>query len=195
MIAPNRTDGTGGTHEQSTSRTELNAVNPYRASFILGAALTVIPRIGRANDNDRLDHTIIVGVGGATELELGDGSMHPGANVMVEWDAIENWLELEIGASLLAANRGVEAPIDLLIKKPFKLAPWAEFMVGVGPEVVAVANPTARATYFGAEFALDFMFWPWGRRVGLWVEPEYDVIFNPGASSGIGTTGGVLLGW
>jgi hypothetical protein len=31
------------------------------------------------------DHTIIVGVGGAGELELADGSLHPGANLMVEW--------------------------------------------------------------------------------------------------------------
>jgi hypothetical protein len=140
-------------------------------------------------------HTIIVGVGGATELELADRSLHPGANLMVEWDAIENWLELEIGASVLSANRGVEAPIDLLIKKPFKLAPWAEFMVGVGPEVVLVSNPTTKATYFGGEVALDFMFWPWGRRVGLWVEPEYDLVFDQRGSSGIGATGGVLFGW
>jgi hypothetical protein len=173
------------------------------AALLLGALTAIIPGVGQAKgnddheqpDDDRLDHTIIVGVGGAAELELGEGSLHPGANVMVEWDAIENWLELEIGASMLAANRGVEAPIDLLVKKPFKLASWAEFMVGVGPEVVRVSNPTTKAAYFGAEAALDFMFWPWGRRVGLWVEPEYDVIFNPGASSGIGTTGGVLFGW
>jgi hypothetical protein len=45
------------------------------------------------------DHTIILGVGGATELDLGDGSLHPGANIMVEWDAIENWLEFEVGES------------------------------------------------------------------------------------------------
>lgn len=36
--------------------------------------------------------------------------------------------------------------------------------------------------------------WPWGRHVGLWVEPEYDVIFRDGTSSGLGATGGVLFG-
>jgi hypothetical protein len=49
-------------------------------------------------DDDRLDHTIVVSVGGTTELELGTGPLHPSANLIVEWDAIENWLELEIGA-------------------------------------------------------------------------------------------------
>jgi hypothetical protein len=141
-----------------------------------------------------LDHTIIVGIGGATEVELGDGTVHPGANLMVEWEAIEGWLEVELGTSLLTAPGGVEVPIDLLLKKPFKLAPWSEFMIGIGPEVVQVTG-THKGTYFGGELALDFMFWPWGRRVGLWIEPEYDLVVHDGASSGVGATGGVLLGW
>lgn len=145
--------------------------------------------------DEKIEHTVIVGVGGAGELELGDGSLHPGANVMVELDAIENWLELELGASVLAGDGGFEVPIDLLVKKPFTLSRVAEFMIGVGPEVVAVSTPSTKGTYFGGELALDFMFWPWGRRVGLWIEPEYDLVFRDTPSSGIGSTGGVLLGW
>ena len=144
---------------------------------------------------DAIEHTIIVGVGAASEVELGDGSLHAGANVMVEWDTIENWLELEVGASVLSAAGGVEVPIDLLIKKPFHLTRWAELMIGIGPEVVAVSTPTSKATYFGGEVALDFMFWPWGKRVGLWLEPEYDLVLHDGASSGLGSTAGLLLGW
>jgi hypothetical protein len=173
-------------------------VNSQRGgpSWLVALAFILSAGAARAADekDDNTEHTIIVGVGGATELELGDGSLHPGANIMVEWDAIENWLELEVGASMLAADHGVEVPIDLLVKKPFKLTRWAEFMVGVGPEVVQVTGPN-KGTYFGGEAALDFMFWPWGRRVGLWVEPEYDAIIHGGVSSGVGATGGVLIGW
>ena len=143
---------------------------------------------------DEIEHTIIVGVGGAAELELRDGSLHPGANLMVEWDAIENWLELEVEASVLSADGGVEVPLGLLIKKPFRLARWAEFMIGVGPELVRVSNPTTKATYGGAQLALDFMFWP-SQHVGLWVEPSYDLVFRNAVSHGIGSTGGLLLGW
>jgi hypothetical protein len=103
--------------------------------------------------------------------------------------------EFEIGASVLSADHGVEVPIDLLIKKPFRLSRWAELMIGLGPEVVLVSNPTTRATHFGGEAALDLMFWPWGRRVGLWIEPAYDVISYNGATSGVGSSGGVLFGW
>ncbi len=150
---------------------------------------------GKEQGSDEIEHTIIVGVGGAAELELGDGSLHPGGNLMIEWDAIENWLEFEVGASVLSAGGGFEAPVDLLVKKPFRLTRWAEFMIAIGPEVVAVSNPTTKATYFGGEAALDFMFWPWERHVGLWIEPEYDFIFRDGVSHGLGSTGGVLFGW
>jgi len=165
----------------------LTALFPY-AAFAQGGAGP------EQRSDDALDHAIIVGVGGAEELELGDGSLHLGANLIVEWDAIENWLELEVGASVLAASHGIEVPVDLLVKKPFKLTRWAELMIGVGPEVVQVTGAN-KGTYFGGEVALDFMFWPWGRHVGLWFEPEYDLVFHNGASSGVGSTGGVLFGW
>lgn len=164
---------------------------------LLAAAFAIYAeRVARADEasEDVRDHTIIVGVGGAGELELGNGSLHPGVNVMVEWDAIEDWLELELEASALAADQGLEIPVALLVKKPFSLGRRAEFMVGLGPEVVRVTGPN-RGTYFGGEAALDFMFWPWSRQIGLWVEPEYDLTLHDGASSGVGATGGVLLGW
>ena len=148
-----------------------------------------------AQGSEGVEHTVIVGVVAAAELELRGGAVHPGGNVMVEWDVIENWLELEVGASVLSADGGVEMPVDLLVKKPFRLTRWAEFMVGIGPEIDVVSNPTTKATYVGGALALDFMFWPWGRNAGLWVEPEYDLVFREGLSHGLGTTGGVLFGW
>ncbi len=45
---------------------------------------------------------------------------------MVEWDAVESSLELEVGASMLITPGGVEVPGDLLVKKPFRLAGWGQ---------------------------------------------------------------------
>jgi len=172
------------------------------ASLLACAVVALVARSASAEDGaskqkdeeQYIEHTIILGVGGAGELELADGALHAGANVMVEWDAIDDWLELEIEASILSADRGTEIPVDLTIKKPFHLTRWAEVMIGVGPEVVQVSNPTTKATYFGASAVLDFMFWP-TQRFGLWVEPSYDLIARGGLSSGIGSTGGLLIGW
>jgi hypothetical protein len=182
-----------GHHHAHGSRAKLRTGVACLAAlgFVLSAEETA-----QAHDEktEGAEHLIIVGVGGAAELELGDGTVHRGANVMIEWDAIEDWLEFEVGASLFSAEGGIEVPIDLLVKKPFKLARWADFMIGVGPEVVQVTG-MSEGTYFGGEVALDFMFSPRGRRVGLWIEPEYDLIFHNGASNGLGSTGGLLFGW
>jgi hypothetical protein len=145
-------------------------------------------------ENDPAEHTIVLGAGGAGEVELKGGAFHAGVNVMVEWEAIENSLELELDVSVLSADGGVDVPIGLLAKKPFRLAPWVELTIGIGPEVVQVSNPTTKATFFGGQLALDLMLWP-TKRVGFWVEPSYDVVFRDGLSHGLGTTAGVLLGW
>jgi hypothetical protein len=165
---------------------------------LLGVMLiTSIARWASADEKEertQIDRTIVIGVGGAGELELREGSFHPGANVFLEYEAIENWLELELGASLLAAERGVEVPVDLLLKKPFRLSRGVEFMAGLGPEIVHVTGTDRDGTFGGIEFALDFMFWP-SQRFGLWFEPSYDVVFRSGTSHGIGSTGGVMVGW
>ena len=76
---------------------------------------------GSEQETENLEHTIVVGVGGAVEAELAGGVVHSGANVFVEYKAIDNWLELELGVSVLPIGGGYEAPIDFLFKKPFQL--------------------------------------------------------------------------
>lgn len=141
-----------------------------------------------------VEHTFIVGIGAAGELELGSTSGHAGLNAMLEWETIDNWLELELGASILAADGGIELPVDLLVKKPFRLSPRIEYMVGVGPEITRVSNPSTTAARFGAEAALDVMFWP-THRIGGWVEPAYEVAFHDGVSQSLGLNVGVIVGW
>lgn len=178
----------------------MATMNKMRGSarWLLGVAFAMgAERVALANDekDEPFEHTIIFGVGGTAELELGEGSLHPGGNVMVEWDAIENWLELEVSTSVLAAEKGIEVPIDLIVKKPFRVTRNFEFMIGIGPELVHVFTPTTKATYFGGALALDFMYWP-SCHVGLWIEPSYDfTLRNGGVSHGLGSTGGLLIGW
>jgi hypothetical protein len=183
----------------------MTTVSPHRRSallartgFVLSLVLLGVSLPTHAEEpggpTGRSEHTLIVGVGPAAEWEPGEGAVLPGGNLMLEWDAIEDWFEFEVGASLLASRSGLEVPVDLLIKKPFTLTSWAEVMVGGGPEVVRVVNRTAVHTYFGAELAVDFMFWP-THRIGWWIEPTYDLTFSSPLSQGVGVTGGLLVGW
>lgn len=146
------------------------------------------------SEDEDVDRTLVVGLGGAAEVEVADGTLCPGGNIFVEWDAVENGLELELGVSALGAENALQVPVDLLFKKPFRLTRWVEFMVGLGPEIVTTFNGPTKGTRFGGEAALDFMFWPW-QRGGFWIEPSCDVVFQDGVSLGIGSTGGIMVGW
>ena len=169
--------------------------------LLLGVSFTLFPRAAMAEgpggngDGEPREHKVVVGVGGAGELELDDGgALHGGGNLFVELEAVPEWLELELGASVLAVDGGYEAPIELLFKKPFRLSSRAELMIGIGPEVVRESGTDKSGTFGGVGFGLDFMFWP-SRHVGVWLEPAYDLVVRDRATGGVGSTGGVIFGW
>ncbi len=145
------------------------------------------PSAARADES--FERRWIVGVGGAGELETSGGGAHAGANVMIEWEAIEGQLEIEADVSALAGD-GVEVPIDLLVKRPFQLSRRLECMIGAGPEIVH----TRDGMKYGGEAAVDFMYWP-TQRAGAWVEPSYDLTVDHGAAHALGVTIGVMIGW
>ncbi len=140
------------------------------------------------------EHAIVFGVGGAMEGELSEGRVHGGTNVFVEWKAIAPWLELELGVSVLPEDPGREMPIDLLLKRSIQLTRRLEVMPGLGPELIWVSGTKNDGVFGGVEVVADFMYWP-SRHVGFWVEPSYDMVFHDGVAHGLGSTGGLILGW
>ena len=112
----------------------------------------------------------------------------------VEITPIENLLEIEFGVSELKAEDGTELSIDILFKKPFRLSPQVEFMIGLGPALVHVPGDEQGGTYPGAEMVLELMFWP-REDVGWYVEPGYDLLFHDGTQHALGVTAGLLVGW
>jgi hypothetical protein len=139
------------------------------------------------------DHAVVFEVGAVVDWERAEGSVHQGGTFAFEVTPIDNWLELEVGIAAVKGDVGVETSIDVLFKKPWRFSPRFEFMIGVGPEVVHASGPD-RATFWGIEGVLDFMFWP-RRNIGWYVEPGYEVTFRDGAAHhGIGISGGLLIG-
>jgi hypothetical protein len=75
-------------------------------------------------------------------------------------------------------------------QKPFTLSDKVEFMVGVGPQWTF----SREGTQTGAEFALDFMFWPVAdRKYGWFLEPSYSYSFSSGHEKSLSTTVGLLI--
>jgi hypothetical protein len=88
-----------------------------RASFVPGLALAQGTDAASPSDEGYL---LIFGAGGAGELELA-GAGHLGLSAFLEIEAIDKWLEIEIGGQVLAIEGGREASVDLLFKKPFTI--------------------------------------------------------------------------
>jgi len=101
-----------------------------------------------------------------------------GPTVAVEFTPIKDWLEIEVGTGPLFGSGTTDWSTDILFKKPFELSNTAELMVGAGPAFDSTFGGT---TKIGAEFALDFMFWPWpDRKYGWFLEPSYTYSFING---------------
>ena len=144
-------------------------------------------------DPARDDHSIVLEVGAVGSHTLGERSSHGGATIAAEITPIENWLELELGVAAIAADGGTELSSDLLFKKPWRLSNRAEFMAGIGPEVVR-GSSADRVTSLGSEAVLDFMYWP-RKNVGWYAEPSYDIVSRHGIARGLGISAGLLIGW
>src|ERR1039457_125417 len=88
------------------------------------------------------DHAFVVESERAGERNIRDGCSNFGATLVVEATPIEEWLELEFGVTALVTSGHPELSSDLIFKKPFRLSPTSEFMIGLGPTVArALSGP------------------------------------------------------
>jgi hypothetical protein len=137
------------------------------------------------------DHLFVLEIGGAGERDLGGGRANFGGTIAGEVTPIENWLELEMGVTALGTAGHTELSGDFIFKKPFRLSPSVELMVGAGPSVARTLNGAERGTTVAAEVALDVMVWT-GDRIGWYVEPSWSVVPRNGQQS-VGVNAGFLI--
>jgi len=141
------------------------------------------------------DPSVIVEVGAATSWTTTGGAASFAPNLAAETTPIEDWLEIEAGISPFFTRNSTEWDTDFLFKKPWKLSPKAEFMLGVGPEWVYLRQHGTTSNSISGEVAGDFMFWPNGRhRFGWYLEPAYDYSFMGGHQQSVGISAGLLIG-
>ncbi len=144
-------------------------------------------------DSDK-EHSFVLEIGSAGELSLNEPSSQFGGTLAVETTPVEQWLELESGVTALKASDHTEVGLDLLFKKPYRLSRTAEFMIGLGPEVVHNFGGNEPTTSYDMEFILDFMFWP-KTNVGWYVEPGYSSTFGERSAQSLEASAGLIIGF
>jgi hypothetical protein len=160
-----------------------------RALLVVTAAVALTNVQARAEEKEK-EPLAIIELGGAGEWALSGGSSF-GPSAAVEFEPIKNWLEIEIGTGPLFGRGHSEWDTDVLFKKPFTLSDKVEFMVGAGPQW---SQPFNGAGSLGAEFALDFMFWPTrDRKYGWFIEPTYSYSFAREHEQSLGVSLGLLI--
>ena len=163
---------------------------PGRAVPGLACTLVFVFAIQGASASE---HAATLEIGASVESELPLSGAHVGPSLAVETTPIEDGLELEFGVAASQNHHATEWETDFLFKKPYTWSSTVEFMAGLGPTWTHTTEPTAPTNTIGAEFALDFMFWP-RQKWGWFLEPAYGVAFAHGHSQSVGLTLGILFG-
>jgi len=147
-----------------------------------------------AQEDADKDHSFVLEIGSAGEWSLNEPSSQFGGTLAVETTPVEDWLELESGITGLKASDHTELGLDLLFKKPYRLSRTAEFMFGLGPEVVHDFGGSDRTTSYDMEIILDFMFWP-KTNVGWYLEPGYSSTFSKKSEQSLEVSAGLIIGF
>lgn len=155
------------------------------------AAVVVSEQVWAQETVADIDHAIVFEIGAESDWSKAEGAP-TGGTFAVEVTPIEHWLELEFGVSVIPHAGGVELPVDLLFKKPWRISRTVEFMAGVGPEVVH--STVDGRTFWGFSAVGDLMVWP-SRNVGWYIEPGIERTFKPGAhETGFAIAAGLIIG-
>jgi Bacterial SH3 domain len=150
-------------------------------------------KAAREHEEGGAEHSFVLEIGTAGEWPLNAEHRNFGGTIGAEIEPIENWLEVEFGLSTLTTTGHTELSGDLLFKKPFRLSPTVEFMIGAGPSFSRTLNGPEQGDSWSTEFALDWMFWP-TKNVGWFIEPTWSVNPRSGQQSAAVSVG-VLIGF
>jgi len=165
--------------------------NSFGILTAAGLCLTLAFGANGACAQDDREHALVLQIGPAGEWPFNDRANF-GGMFAVEKTVIEDWLEIEVGLTGLGTTGRTELSGDILFKKPFRISPTFELMVGVGPSFSRTLNGEDQSTTVSAALSLDFMFWP-TKDLGWFVEPTWTINPRNGQQS-FAASVGLLIG-
>ena len=98
---------------------------------LLGVAVALLLSSEKIRAEDK-EPLAIIALGGATEWGFPERKFSFGPSASVEFSAIKDWLEIEVGGARLFRRGRSEWEAEIVFRKPFTLSDTAEFMVGLG---------------------------------------------------------------
>jgi hypothetical protein len=161
-------------------------------SFALCALLEITPAMAAPDEGTEQNHLVILELGASGEREISEGTSHIGPAVGLEIEPIENWLEIELGASTYTSQGARNWEIELPFKKPFRLSGTIEVMPGLGPTWTHTTQSAAHSSTWGAVAVIDLFVWR-TRRLGWFLEPSFGVASGNGNQKSVGLTGGIFF--
>ena len=161
-------------------------------SLALWALLEITPAIAAPDEGAEQDHLVILELGASGEREISEHTSHIGPAVGLEIEPIENWLEIELGASTYRSQGARNWEIELPFKKPFRLSGTIEVMPGLGPTWTHTTQSGAQSGTWGAAAVIDLFVWR-SRRLGWFLEPSYGIALGDGSKKSMGLTGGIFF--
>jgi hypothetical protein len=165
-------------------------MNRNLAILVLTVTLFASAEGAAAAEKDK-DPLWVAMIGAAGEWGFPGGKFSSGPSLAVEFNVIEDWLEIEIGGAKLFRGGNWEFENEVVFRKPFTLSETTELMVGLGPMWSKAKGENGRV---GTTFVADFMFWSSPeRKYGWFVEPSYSL--SPGNERSFAVSFGLLIGF
>jgi len=155
----------------------------------MGLALALLVSSGTASAEEK-EPLAVIGLGAAFERGSEAAQFSRGPSAAIEFSAIKDWLEIEVGGAKLFRRGHSEWEAEVVFRKPFDLSETTEFMVGIGPTWTFAKG---EGTKPGTTFMLDFMFWSSPeKKYGWFIEPSYSI--SKGNERSVSVSIGLLFG-
>jgi hypothetical protein len=137
---------------------------------------------------------VVVEIGSAAEWQMPHGDVSSGPYVALEFEALRDRLEIEIGVSPQFGSHQTDLASELILKTPIFSTSKLEVMFGVGPQWEYHLSGSELRNSLGAEAQLELEYWPSPeRKFGWFVEYQYGRAFGPDSTQSIGVQLGLLV--
>jgi hypothetical protein len=164
----------------------------YRA--VTGSLVASLLCATMAQAEEREKSAAVIEIGSAAEWQIPHGEFSLGPYVALEFEAVRDRLEIEIGVSAQFGRHQTDLANELILKTPVFTFKKIEVMFGVGPQWEYHVTAGELRNSFGVEVQLEFEYWPSAdRKFGWFVDYQYDRAFTSDRTQSIGVQFGLLI--